>query len=206
MSKVNRMLKHARADLLEVGNVEFEKKAHPIWELEAAGDKIVATSKAAADKEDKEESEPEEGEVEVKMEVEQQPAMLPFEQGQLVMFVLGGRSFTGSVLASDETSSVVQTGVRKYKVENDFLYKVSQQQPPGPHGNVPMMAPDLLSKNRKISPAPMAVPPAAPGTLPLADPAMPTPPRDLTQPLAPAPKPLAEDPDYKQMQKNPVKI
>jgi hypothetical protein len=126
MSKVSRMLKRARADLLEVGNVEFEKKAHPLWELEAAGDKVIVNSKVGEKGEDKEESESEE--VEVKMEVEQQPAMLPFEQGQLVMFVLGGRSFTGSVLSSGETSSVVQTGVRKYRVENDFLYKVSQMQ------------------------------------------------------------------------------
>ena len=180
MSKVNKMLKRARAELLEIGNAEFEKKAHPLWELEAAGDKVIVNNKVAKDSEDKADDKDEgPDEVGVKLDVEEQLPMLPFEQGQMVMFILGGRSFTGSVLASDERTSIVQTGVRKYKVENDFLYKVSQMQTG--MQSVPPTPPGILPQDQSIQP--QQDPIGGMGILPnnllnerVLDPAAPTPP------------------------------
>lgn len=132
MSRTKAILKQARAKLLSVGNDELDKRAHALWDIEASGDgKITVNNRAAKeDDDDSEQEEAGEAEVEVSMEAEpMQELPLPLEQGQLVMFVLGGRQFTGSVLYSDNSHSIVQTGVRKYRVENDFLYKISQAGP-----------------------------------------------------------------------------
>lgn len=43
--------------------------------------------------------------------------------GSTVMFVVGGRQFVGSVIETNGRTSVVQSGLKKYRVANDWLYK-----------------------------------------------------------------------------------